>query len=202
MKTNVLFYIFSLFLVICYIMVIIAQHPVFALLFLVGSFLFSSFLLFIVECEFLALIFLVIYVGAIAVLFLFAIMMLESKLNNLSKNLIKYLPVAFFFSIILLFPLLNEFFINFETNPYVYINSFTIYSIEYQNWYQLNDYLVDIEIYGKILYTWFILQFLISGLILLLVLIGVVCLTSGFINPQSRDQVIFKQLSKNFKVVL
>nr|WAK84994.1 NADH dehydrogenase subunit 6 [Amicula sp. isolate GU52X-4 cfCalB7] len=202
MKTNVLFYLFSLFLVICYFMVIIAQHPVFSLLFLVSSFLFSSFLLFIVECEFLALIFIVIYVGAIAVLFLFAIMMLESKLNNLSKNLIKYLPVVSFFSIVLLFSLLYEFFINFEINSYVYVNDFKLYSIEYQNWYQLNDYLIDIEIYGKILYTWFILQFLISGLILLLVLIGIVCLNSSFTNPQLRNQVIFKQLSKNFKVVL
>ena len=82
MKINILFYIFSLFLIICYSMVIIAQHPVFALFFLVGSFIFSSFLLFFVECEFLALIFLVIYIGAIAVLFLFgASLIYEYGLN-------------------------------------------------------------------------------------------------------------------------
>ena len=95
--SNILFYLFSIFLVISAFMVVVAQHPVFSLLFLVASFIFSAFLLFLLECEFLALLFLVVYVGAIAILFLFSIMMLESKLNNLSKNSTKYVPVGFVF---------------------------------------------------------------------------------------------------------
>jgi NADH-quinone oxidoreductase subunit J len=68
----------------------------FLLLFLVSSFIFASFILFLLECEFLALLFIVVYVGAIAILFLFAIMMLESKFKNLSKNLFKYTCRIFF----------------------------------------------------------------------------------------------------------
>jgi NADH-quinone oxidoreductase subunit J len=196
LDVNVLFYLFSLSLIVCAFMVIVAQHPVFSLLFLVGSFLFSAFLLFILECEFLALLFIVIYVGAVAVLFLFAIMMLESKFTNLSKNSIKHLPVGFIFSIILLLPLLREISVNFEKN--VYFNSF--YLNKYQNWFDLIDSITDVESYGQILYSYFVLQFLISGLILLLVLIGVVYLTNSFKVKQATDQSIFKQLSRNFKI--
>jgi NADH-quinone oxidoreductase subunit J len=79
------YFIYLIFLVISAFMVVLAQHPVFSLLFLVLSFLFSSFILFILECEFLALMFIIVYVGAIAVLFLFAVMMLESKLKIYQK---------------------------------------------------------------------------------------------------------------------
>ena len=195
-NVNILFYLFSLSLIICAFMVIVAQHPVFSLLFLVGSFLFSAFLLFILECEFLALLFIVIYVGAIAVLFLFAIMMLESKFTNLSKNSIKYLPVSFIFSLILLFPLLKEISTNFSRNAY--LNSF--YLNKYQNWLDLIDSTTDVESYGQILYSYFVLQFLIAGLILLLVLIAVVYLTNNYKVKQATDQSIFKQLSRNSKI--
>ena len=195
-NVNILFYLFSLSLIICAFMVIVAQHPVFSLLFLVGSFLFSAFLLFILECEFLALLFIVIYVGAIAVLFLFAIMMLESKFTNLSKNSIKYLPVSFIFSLILLFPLLKEISTNFSRNAY--LNSF--YLNKYQNWLDLIDSTTDVESYGQILYSYFVLQFLIAGLILLLVLIAVVYLTNNYKVKQATDQSIFKQLSSHSKI--
>ena len=72
LSTNLLFYLFSGVLVFSAIMVVVASHSIFSLLFLVLSFLVSAFLLFMLECEFLALIFIVVYVGAIAVLFLFA----------------------------------------------------------------------------------------------------------------------------------
>jgi len=196
LDVNVLFYLFSLSLIICAFMVIVAQHPVFSLLFLVGSFLFSTFLLFILECEFLALLFIVIYVGATAVLFLFAIMMLESKFINLSKNSIKYLPVSFIFSVILLLPLLNEISANFNQN--IYFTSF--YLNKYQNWFDLIDSTTDIEAYGQVLYSYFVLQFLIAGLILLLVLLAVVYLTNNFKVKQTTDQSIFKQLSRNSKI--
>ena len=117
--SNMLFYLFSIFLVISALMVVFSQHPVFSLLFLVASFIFSAFLLFMLECELLALLFIVVYVGAIAILFLFAVMMLESKLNNLSKNSMKYVPVGFVFSFFLLTPLLREISIHFENTMIV-----------------------------------------------------------------------------------
>jgi len=196
LSENMLFSLFSIFLVISAFMVIVVKHPVYALLFLVSGFLCASFILFLLECEFLALLFIVVYVGAIAILFLFAIMMLESKLADLSKNAMKYLPVGFVFGIVLLFPLLNEISSNFEKN--IYSNSF--YMNKFQNWYDLIDSITDVEAYGQVLYSYFVLQLLVAGLILLLVLVGVVYLTNNFnVSKQTLEQAIFKQLARESK---
>jgi len=196
LNENMLFYLFSIFLVISAFMMIVIRHPVYALFFLVSSFLSAAFLLFLLECEFLALLFIVVYVGAIAILFLFAIMMLESKLTDLSKNAMKYLPVGFVFGIVLLFPLLNEISNSFEKNAY--LNSF--YLNKFQNWYDLIDSTSDIEAYGQVLYSYFVLQLLVAGLILLLVLVGVVYLANNFnVSKQTLDQAIFKQLARESK---
>lgn len=196
LTSNSLFIFFSYALVFSSIMVIIAQHPVFSLLFLVSCFIFSSFLLFLLECEFLAFLFIVVYVGAIAILFLFAIMMLESKLNNLSKNTIKYFPIGILFSIVLLLPILNvvnTFFVDSSTvSDSFYVNN-------YQNWYDLIDSTYDVNVYGQILYSYFALQLLIAGLILLVVLIGVVSLTNSY-EKQTKQQSTFRQLSRTVKI--
>jgi NADH-quinone oxidoreductase subunit J len=193
---NMLFYLFSVLLVISASMVILSQHPMFSLLFLVASFIFSAFLLFLLECEFLALLFIIVYVGAIAILFLFIVMMLESKLNNLLKNNMKYIPVGFVFSFFLLIPLFREISIHFENS----FDSDCFYLNTYQNWYDLIDSITDIEVYGQVLYSYYVLQFLISGLILLLILVGIVYLTNNFVTQQTTDQSLFKQLSRNSKL--
>lgn len=195
-SSNMLFYLFSIFLVISVFMVIFSQHPIFSLLFLVASFIFSAFLLFLLECEFLALLFIVVYVGAIAILFLFAVMMLESKLNNLLKNSMKYVPIGLVFSFLLLIPLIGEISTHFENNcdnNHFYLNI-------YQNWYDLIDSINDVEVYGQVLYSYYVLQFLISGLVLLLILVSVVYLTNNFVAQQTTDQSLFKQLSRNSRL--
>ena len=195
MNSNILFLLFSFLLICSALMVVLSKHPVFSLLFLVGCFILSSFLLFLLECEFLALLFIIIYVGAIAILFLFAIMMLESKSINLSRNIIKYVPIGFFFLIFLLIPLLNE--ISSQFNNNIFLDSF--YLNKYQNWYDLLDSITDVEAYGQVLYSYFVLHFLIAGFILLLVLIGVVYLTNNFNSNKMLEQSAFKQLSRNSK---
>lgn len=196
-----LFYFFSLGLICSSFMVILINHPVFSLIFLVVSFIFSSFVLFMLECELLAILFIIIYVGAIAVLFLFAIMMLETKLINLSKNKIKYFPLGFIFILFLFFPLvltINSF--NYKYNCLKlkdFYNLFDNFNNNiYQNWYLLIDSINDINIYSYILYSYFITQFLVSGLVLLMILIGVVYLTNSFETYNTIQQSSFKQLSR------
>lgn len=191
-----LFYLFSIFLIISAFMVVFSQHPIFSLLFLVASFIFSAFLLFLLECELLALLFIVVYVGAIAILFLFAVMMLDSKLNNLSKNRMEYVPVGVVFIGVLLIPIFNEISMNFEHNCG---SGFFIFNT-YQNWHDLIDAITDVEVYGQILYSYYVLQFLISGLILLLTLVSVVYLTNTFVTDQTTNQSLFKQLSRSSKL--
>ena len=194
---NIILYLFSIFLVFSAFMVVVSKHPVFSLLFLVSSFIFASFILFLLECELLALLFIIVYVGAIAILFLFAILMLESKLTDLSRNVMKYIPVGFIFGIVFLFPQLRKISKTFNKN----IDYDLFYQNNYQNWYDLTDSTTDVEVYGQVLYSCFVLQLLIAGLILLLVLIGVVYLTNNFnVNKQTKDQVVFKQLARNVKI--
>lgn len=190
---NKMLYLISALLICSALMVIISSHTVFSLIFLVSSFILSSFILFLLECEFLGLIFIIVYVGAIAVLFLFSVMMLESKQRNLSKNSIKYMPLSVLFAICFLLPLFYE--ISLAFSLFIELNLFDTNS-SYINWYDLIDSISDVEVYGRVLYTYFVLQFLFAGLILLLVLIGVVHLTKNSKNKKI-EQSIFKQLSRS-----
>jgi NADH:ubiquinone oxidoreductase subunit 6 (subunit J) len=123
-------------------------------------------------------------------------MMLESKLTNLSRNTIKYFPVGIIFSLVLLIPLLNEINIHFSGSEIV-SNSF--YVNKYQNWYDLVDSTHDVSVYGQVLYSYFVIQFLVAGLILLLILIGVVYLTNTF-EKHTNQQSGFKQLARSPKI--
>ena len=87
--------------------------------------------------------------------------------------------------------LLNKSFNNNE-----YINSFFINS--YSNWYLKIDSLMDLEVYGHLLYSQFVLQFLIVGLILFLALVGVVFLVIKPIYKKFKSQTSFCQLSRNY----
>lgn len=194
---DLLFILFSCFLILSSGMVVFSRHPVFSLLFLVGSFLASSFLLLILECELLALLFLTVYVGAIAILFLFAVMMLDFKHYSLQKNVILYAPVGIFFGSIPLLFLIKEINTFFLTVPY---NNF--YIDGYINWYDLIDSKTDVDAMGNVLYSYFVLHFLLAGIILLVVLFGVVHLTNVTdikLHNKNKTQKLYKQLSRNFK---
>jgi NADH:ubiquinone oxidoreductase subunit 6 (subunit J) len=173
---------------------------------LVVTFLFSSVLLFFFGSEFLALIFLIIYVGAIAVLFLFAFMLLNFKLKNFNrKKNNSYLSIFSFSLFILIFYILvhqvkgNQYNIgifnfNSDIENLIFIDKFYIIFL---NWFDIFDSLNELNIFSILLYDFFILEFLLVGFILLSVLLGVVYLTNSYQNNFSLDQSIFKQISVN-----
>jgi NADH-quinone oxidoreductase subunit J len=100
-------------------MIILSQNSIYSVLFLVLSFVSSSSILFLLECEYISLIFIIIYVGAIAVLFLFVVMMLDIKTTELSKDSLKYFPFGAFLGIIFLIEILSVVSDIFEPiNPY------------------------------------------------------------------------------------
>jgi NADH-quinone oxidoreductase subunit J len=194
-------------------MVISVKNPVHSVLFLILVFLNASGLLFLLEVEFFSLMFIVVYVGAIAVLFLFVVMMLDIKItdSNKSSNRFKYFPVASLLGLILFSEIISVIIRNFESNPLFhdreralkawYVtglesdtgNSFVIYE---ENLYGLVS-LNDIEVLGQILYTYCFIYFLIAGIILLVAMIGAIVLTLKF-NKTSKVQTISKQLARNF----
>jgi NADH-quinone oxidoreductase subunit J len=192
---NILFYFFSFILVLSSLAIVSTYNSIISVLFLVLSFLISAILLILLECEFLALMLVIVYVGAVAVLFLFVLMMLETKVKNLNKGLFVYFPFGILLNIIFFIGIINSVSINFLPTSYLYNNYFISYDyISYFN--QINN-LTDIQVFGHILYTHFILQFLLVGFILFLVLVGVVFLTANPVYKNHKTQTVFYQLSRN-----
>ena len=132
-------------------------------------------MLLLLDCEFLSLIFIIIYVGAISVLFLFAIMMVETKSVNLYRNKVKYFPLAFIFSSIFTISLVSNVFL--EESSYPFLDNLDDFNLSYYNWYSEIDTPSELNIFADVLYTYYVLQFLFVGLILLFALIAVVFLT-------------------------
>jgi NADH-quinone oxidoreductase subunit J len=190
---NSLIYFFSILLIVSSIMVIVAKNPLHSVLCLVTSFLSSSILLFLFENEFLALFFLIIYLGAIAVLFLFVVMMLNIKYTEL-QNSILYFPVGIFIGATVLIEVLGAINKVFSFNT----DSTLTNHNHYLNWYDSLDSYSDLYVLGQIFYTHYVLQILMAGLILYLATIGVAFLTikSSVNKDKRRDQSIFRQLSR------
>jgi len=175
------------------IKVIVSKNPLHSVLFLVTSFLASSILLFLFENEFLALFFLIIYLGAIAILFLFVVMMLDIKYRDLQTSKL-YLPVGASVGITLLVEIYGAFSKVFSKHT----NVSMLEHNSYINWYDNLDALSDIYVLGQIFYTHYVLQILMAGLILYLAVIGVAFLTvkSAFAKGEKREQSLFRQLSR------
>ena len=101
--SSIIFYILSSGAIISSIMVITARNPIHSVLFLVLVFFNVAGLLILVDIEFLAIMFLIIYVGAIGILFLFVVMMLNVKVTELNDSFIRYLPIGAIIGFIFLF---------------------------------------------------------------------------------------------------
>ena len=196
---NFLFYFFSCVLLTSSLMVIFSQNSIYSVLFLVLSFVSSSSLLFLLECEYISLIFIIIYVGAIAVLFLFVVMMLDIKTVYLAKDSLKYFPFGSFLGVIFLIEILIVVPGIFESiNPY---NTSFLFN-HYSNWFNKLDYFTEIIAMGHLLYTDYVIQFLLSGNILLLATIGPVALVLVRFTETTKKQITFKQLSRNYSSIL
>ena len=196
MVINILFYLFSGVLLLSSIMVILVQNSIYSVLFLVLSFISSASILFLLKCEFLALMFIVIYVGAIAVLFLFVVMMLDLKTITTQKDSLKYLPVGIVISGVFLSEVLFIIKETFKSTPHPFLQN------QYFNWYERLDSFTELHAIGQVVYTQYVLQFLIAGNILLLATVAAVVLTVNTQTQTEKKQILFKQLSRNYKNVL
>ena len=180
------------------IMVISSQNSIHSVLFLVLNFVVAAGILLLLEREFMALIFLIIYVGAISVLFVFVVMMLDIKITGDKKDFIKYFPIGSLISILFLFEMVYVIFGCFKENAY----KTSFYNNFYTNWFLHVDTLNDIEALGQVIYTHFVIQFLVAGLILLLSVVAAVVLTKNIRINQPKKQSLFRQISRNYKSVV
>ena len=177
-----LFYIFSLTIVASALMVIFSKQPINSILFLIFSFINAAGLFLLAGAEFLALIIVIVYVGAVAVLFLFVIMMLDFNPETIKEETKKYLPVGLLVGSVLFIEII------------MMMNSPEIFSKEFKIIGRIVETdLTNTEILGSLIYTEYFLQFQMAGFILLVAMIGAIVLTlrhRDFVRRQNiHDQV-------------
>src|SRR5881394_1234841 len=99
------FYVFAAVVVASGTMVVVSRNPVYSVLFLILAFFNAAALFVLIGAEFIAMILVIVYVGAVAVLFLFVVMMLDINLARLREGFLEYLPVGFVIAFIFFFEL-------------------------------------------------------------------------------------------------
>ena len=161
-------------------MVILSKNPIHSILFLVLVFVSTTGLLLMLGVEFIAMLFLVVYVGAITVLFLFVIMMLNVKIIELNERLIRYLPMGLFIGLIFfleIFYLIDSTLLadNVTSNLLSYNLLNEYFNFNY-NYFELKSF-TNIQQVGNMLYNKFVYLFLLAGFILLIAMIGAIVLT-------------------------
>lgn len=187
----ILFLFLSLLMIYGSLMVISAQNPIHSVLYLILVFCSSAAFFISLGVEFLGIIFMIVYVGAIAILFLFVVMMLNIKLIEFNENLLRYLPLGGIIGFIFLI----ELFLILDKN-YTFLvdnNNSYFYTTWVNNFYSFTN----IELLGLVLYTKYFYLFLMAGLILLVAMIGAIVLTLYF-QLNIKRQNVFKQTSRHF----
>tara|TARA_B100000959_G_scaffold140686_1_gene147778 strand:- start:2138 stop:2737 length:600 start_codon:yes stop_codon:yes gene_type:complete len=161
----IIFYLFSIFLIISSMRVVISNNPVKSAIYLVSSFFCSAVLWLLLGAEFLSVILILVYVGAVMVLFLFVVMMLDINLSEATGGFVKYLNEGIF-----VFIIMSALLILFFQNQFADTDKNIITEINI-----ISD--SNTKNLGYILYTEYILAFEIAAVILLLGIISAITLT-------------------------
>ena len=181
MLSTTLFYIFSIIIVLSCLGVGSSKNPVYSVLFLILAFINSAILFLFLNAEFLAMLLIVVYVGAVAVLFLFVVMMLNVKNEEKNIKFQKYTP----FTLLIVTVVFVEILYIFVSDDVILKNISLSENLSFKN---------NTIFLGNILYTDYFLLFQISGIILLVAMIGAIVLTLRS-RTGVRKQIINKQIS-------
>ncbi|MCT8974391.1 NADH-quinone oxidoreductase subunit J [Microbaculum marinisediminis] len=181
------FYLFSAVMIASAVMVIASRNPVHSVLFLILAFFNAAGLFILLGAEFLALILIVVYVGAVAVLFLFVVMMLDVDFVQLREGVLNYLPVGALIGFILLVELLLVLG-GWVISPNVAANIAAPIPAD--------PSVSNIQAIGEVLYTRYVFFFQMAGVILLVAMIGAIVLTLRH-KPNVKRQSIAAQVARN-----
>jgi len=182
------FYFFSFIMILSSFLVIFVSNPVHSVLFLIFTFFNASIIFLIFKAEFLAMTILIVYVGAVAVLFLFVVMMLNISESIIKEGFLKYFP----FGLILISIFLIELFMIFNSDEIIFPESGLLKINEIVNLGMDNT-----KSLGLFLYTDYFIIFQISGFLLLLAMIGAIVLAhSDLKNPKSISPIHQKNINK------
>ena len=197
-----LFYILSSLALVSGALVVSARNPMHSILFLVLVFCNAAGLLLLLETDFLAMIFLIVYVGAIAVLFIFVVMMLNIRVTELKESILRYVPIGGLVLIIFFVEVLSV--INGDLVPFFSSSSLTNISqtfllqedLRLVLWTNNINPVSNIEAIGELLYTYYFYAFLMASMVLLVSMIGAILLTMRK-QYNVRRQEVFDQTFNN-----
>jgi NADH-quinone oxidoreductase subunit J len=168
------------------LLVIFSKNPVQSVLFLVVVFCLSAQIFVLLEVDFLAMVLIIVYVGAIAVLFLFIVMMLNIRVVELSEILNRYFPLAALVGFIIFFEVIFSMYYSIGYAPA---------SLIYVDWYRSFLNHSNVVSLGLVLYTYFSPFLIISGVLLLLAMISSIMLTLDVSNSSENAENVVKRQS-------
>jgi NADH-quinone oxidoreductase subunit J len=177
---GIAFYAFSTILLAAAFMVIVARNPVHSVFFLILAFFNAAGLFVLLGAEFLAMILVIVYVGAVAVLFLFVVMMLDVDFAELKRGAQQYVVVGAGVGVILLVELIGATYL-WKSSP-----------VAPTALAHPTPAISNTEALGRILYTDYVYYFQVAGLVLLVAMIGAIVLTLRH-RPGVRRQNIQRQ---------
>ncbi|MEE9352356.1 MAG: NADH-quinone oxidoreductase subunit J [Thiotrichaceae bacterium] len=177
---QIIFYLFAGVLVAAAVSVVTVRNPVYAALFLILAFFSSSAIWIMLEAEFLGVVLILVYVGAVMVLFLFVIMMLDINIDILREGFIRYLPVGLLVAVAVAAEMIFVLTSDSIKNVVAPIRK----SADYSN----------TEALGSILYTDYVYPFEIAAVILVVAIIAAIVLTHRKRKPGTKSQNISQQV--------
>jgi NADH-quinone oxidoreductase subunit J len=188
-----LFYLFSFVLVASSLVVVSAKNSVHAVMFLVLCFFNAAGLFILLGAEFLAMLLIVVYVGAIAVLFLFVVMMLNVDLKETKRKINRHLPIMIMVGVLMLVEI-------------ILITKFsTIKFYDTKTLFPTPSDINNTKAIGNLLYTDFILPFQLSGCVLFVAMIGAIVLTlkdeTRFIRKQNISSQVARTKANSLEIV-
>ena len=179
------FYLFAGIMLASGLMVVVSRNPVYSVLFLILAFFNAAGLFVLIGAEFLAMLLVVVYVGAVAVLFLFVVMMLDINFSEMRAGFQKYLPLGLIVGGILVFELVAAMYGD------VFKGATLPEAMDISNTRAL----------GNVIYTKYMYLFQVAGLILLVAMIGAISLTMRKREGVRRQSVAAQNLRSRAETV-
>lgn len=177
------FYLFAICVIAGGLFTVVSRNPVHSVLWLILAFLSSAGLFVLLGAEFVAMLLIIVYVGAVAVLFLFVVMMLDVDFAQLKAEMAKYMPLALLIGLVILMQFVMAFGV-WETNALA----------EGLRAQVTDPNTFNTEALGLILYDQYFLLFQLAGLILLVAMIGAIVLTLRHRTDVKRQDVVAQMM--------
>src|SRR5690242_17712907 len=178
------FYLFAALAILSAVFVIMARNPVHSVLWLIVAFFNAAGLMVLAGAEFIAMLLVIVYVGAVAVLFLFVVMMLDIDFSELRAGFVRYLPLGLALAIALLAEVI------------IGVGAWSVGGVNLSKRIApIADQTPNIQAIGDLLYTRYLFVFEAAGLVLLVAMIGAIVLTHRK-RAGVRPQIISRQVAR------